>query len=155
MKRRIDTKRARAARTPIEDVDCGLLDLVLAVTFDRGELENLLSGAGLEHQGCRCHPGRSPIAHTHHAAHAGGPFARRLEGLLDVVQGSALARLERGDDLDEVLGDLSDLGGRADLAALAWAVCRSTRDDVEVLRPRFARALAIDAARALAARVAR
>lgn len=147
--------KALSAYVPLQEVRCDLLDLVLGLTYAPADLDELLLGLGWGHPGCQCHPGRGPIAHGHGLAHNGQAAARRLQTSLDVTHSASMLDLERRGAAAVTEALARDLWTHPRLAGLAWAVARSTRSDVEAIRPQFAKALALDAIRVLAREVRR
>lgn len=139
-----------AARLGIADVDCGLLDAVLALSFEPRELENLATRAGLETGACLCSRSRELTSTIHRACHQGGAFPRHLQRLLDVLHGRELTRLEEA-GFDACAGALvrGDLWEVPDLAGRLWAVATSGDPQAPLLRRFLGRALQLDALRAL------
>lgn len=140
-------------RTPIERVECGLLDAVLALSFEPRELENLLSGAGEPAPDCGCPGARGVISLAHRATHQGGALARRLEGLLDLLHARSLARLEELGPTHFAAETVArDLWAHPDLAGRVWALARCADPAAADLVRYLGRAVGLDALRALAAR---
>jgi hypothetical protein len=129
-------------RLPITDLDCVLLDAVLLLSFDAGELANLSQPEGGE-DACTC--GRRALDAVHRACHAGGPLARRIERSLDLVHRRSLERLGTeglrafgGELLGPQLSTVADLGGAL------WAVLGAPAPEAHALRAHLRRALVID-----------
>ncbi len=150
-RRRAATTPSAVARVPFDRVECPLLDAVLAMSFDAGELDNLLGDerAG----GCACPGPRAAIDAAHRAAHVpDGAAARRLERVLDTLHARELEALDALglDTATEVLVG-RDLARVPRLAGWVWAVARRADPDADGLRSYLVRALFLDGFRALGA----
>lgn len=78
----------------IWEVDCGLMDWILALSFDSGELANCFQSAGLDSTRCACLPdSTSAILLAHAASHQQSPLAELLERRLDCVHGAGMRGL--------------------------------------------------------------
>lgn len=137
-------------RLPIGQVDCDLLDAVLALGFEPRELENLASRAGLARGTCLCSPSRDLVSTIHRACHVEGPFPAHLQRLLDCLHRRELERLD-GEGFDAYASELvgSDLWSIPALPGRLWAVGTSAHPQAPVLRRYLVRSLQLDGLRAL------
>lgn len=142
-----------ATRLRIWEVDCGLLDAVLLLSFDPRELANLARAAGVEVPACACPDARSVVRTVHRACHEATPVALQLERLLDLVHRRALDAVQAY-GLDAFAAELTarDLWTVPHLASRLWAVLTCADPAADRVRAYLRGALAIDALRALAAR---
>lgn len=107
-------------RKRIWEVDCGLMDPILTLTFEARELQNLFSSAGQPLPRCACAPvAQSMVLATHAACHERhGLLANLVESQLDVVHSAAIEQLEQDGPgallhpLWEGAGVVRDLPGR-------------------------------------------
>jgi len=107
-------------RLRIWQVDCGLMDPILSLSFERRELENLFTSAGQPLPRCACAPlAQSMVLATHAACHERhGLLANLVESQLDVIHSAAIDQLdEEGPGpllhpLWEGRGVVGDLAGR-------------------------------------------
>lgn len=143
-----------ATRLRIWEVDCALLDAVLLMSFDARELANLARAAGVEVPACACPDARAVVRTVHRVCHGATPLALHLERLLDLVHGRAVDAL-RAYGLDAFAADLTgrDLWEVSHVSGRLWAVLTCADPAADRVRAYLRNAVAIDALRALAARV--
>ena len=142
-------------RLRIWDVECVLLDLVLAHAFDTDELSNLLHAHGVSVSPCRADTdGRKVLRAAHAACHTqNGPLARVLERNLDLLYRVALCELDLY-GLESVAQELlgRDLWDVPHLPGRIWAVLTCPDERAEGLRFHLKHALQLDGIRALLTR---
>lgn len=141
----------RHCRIRIWDVDCALLDAILALSFDPQELLNSCQSAEAEVSTCRClTPDHRAVVSVHRACHQPSRLAELTERRLDVVHRQALDRLELGIEslARELLG--ADLTRVPHLAGKLWAVATSSEPRAEALRRHLGAALNMAGLRLLA-----
>ncbi len=143
-----------AERLRIWEVDCTLLDAVLALSFDTEELLNCCFSAGVPIAACpqlrRTHRVRVAV---HRACHEDNALARLIERRLDYVHGlvgrppgargeDGVAALLGADPEREEGGGASllgaDLTATPDLAARLWALARDGSSAASRVRARVA-----------------
>lgn len=145
---RVEETTSPCDRVPIEQVDCDLLDVALALSFEWRELVNLVGAA----PGCACPTARSAVTLAHKAVHGNAAVARRLEAQLDLMHGAALDRLAaRGPHCIAAALVGRDLREARDLAGDVWALGSSADPDAAGLRRWVSRALFVDGLLALQA----
>lgn len=135
----------RPDRRPIWEVDCSLMDAILALSFERRELENVFAAAGVGlPEPCRCMPAsQAVILGAHALCHEDNHVSRVLCRQLDLMHARSIAALEaRGleDFLRPILlqpEDLPDLGGRL------WAIatCREEQAPLAIAQVRSSLAM--------------
>ena len=141
-------------RLRIWEVDCLLLDSILALSFEPEELLTRCQSAGVPLRLCDCASARQVLHAVHEASHADTPLARLVEHNLDVLHRASLERLEGGllEELhDELRG--ADLWSVADLAGKLWALATSSGEGLDPLRHHVRGAIVVDGLRLLAERV--
>lgn len=133
------------ARLRIWEVECPLLDAVLALSFDAGELVNCCQSAGVEVPEHAClAPEHLAVLSAHRACHEPSPLAHLLERRLDFVHAPALDLLEA-----EGIAALAEgfLGRRAaeveDLPGRLWALGTLAGDEHRSLRAHLRGVLAM------------
>ena len=123
------------ARLRIWEVDCTLLDAVLALSFDTEELLNCCFSAGVPIAACpqlrRAHRVRVAV---HRACHENNALSRLIERQLDYMHG-----LEGRDGAAEAAGlQGAALADEPELAARLWALARDGSAAASTLRARVA-----------------
>lgn len=141
-------------RQGITTTHCNLVDAVLLLSFDRGELLNLCSRHGVRLVGDEACPEDAAQAARclHRAAHERPEVARSLERTLDFLHGETFAALE-GFAPDALVRGLCELleSGRS-LAGTLWALTTLDGPGFSCLRTLALGRLAAFGAEALAAR---
>ena len=119
----------------IWEADCGLLDAVLALSFDAGELSNCCRSAGLDVPRCGVHDRAALVGTIHRACHAETPLALLIEHRLNLIHSQAIAMLER-DGLADLRHTLlhSDLRRVDQLAGVLWALTTCADPEADELR---------------------
>jgi len=141
-------------RRPIWEVDCGLMDAILALSFERRELENVFAAAEVSlPEPCRCMPAsQAVILGAHALCHEDNAVSRVLGRQLDLIHARSVARLEAlglAGFVRPVLlqpEDLSDLGGRL------WAIATSLDEGAQLAIAQVRASLAMGGIRLLAER---
>lgn len=126
------------ARLRIWEVDCTLLDAVLALSFDTEELLNCCFSAGVPIAACpqlrRAHRVRVAV---HRACHENNALSRLIERQLDYMHG-----LERRDGVEGARTlPGRELAAEPDLAARLWALARDASSAASTLRARVGASL--------------
>ena len=135
------------ARLTLDEVDCVLLDATLLLTFDDGELSNLL---GPERQAA---PGRTLVDRLHARCHRDGALARQVQAALDLVHGRAVRDLEAMGVADLGRALLArDLWAVDGLAGWLWALATTPGASADAVRAAVRRALVVDGLRSVRAR---
>ncbi len=142
------------ARRRIWEMECGLLDAVLALSFEPAELANLCQGEPSS-PGCTC-AARAVIRFAHARCHEPTPLARLLERNLDVLHRRELERLAAAglEEYGEALVT-ADLWAVPELAGRLWAVLRCEHPLGDELRRYLVGALSLDGLRLFAAEAGR
>ena len=126
------------ARLRIWEVDCTLLDAVLALSFDTEELLNCCFGAGVPIAACpslaRSHRVRVAV---HRACHENNALSRLIERRLDYVH----RRAAWADTHDGAALQGADLTATPDLGARLWALACDPSAEASTVRARVAAAL--------------
>ena len=125
-----------AARIRIWEVECPLLDAVLALSFDAGELANCCRSAGVELERHACvSPEHLAVLSAHRACHGPTPLAHLLERRLDFVHGAALDLFE-AEGLAAVANALVGVPLREvdDLPGRLWVLATLAGEEYQALR---------------------
>lgn len=140
----------------IWDVPCALLDAVLVLAFDEGELENLVTSAGVRVDACLGARSAAVVGVVHRASHRDGPLARRVEKTLDYRFAGLKRECERIGVEAFAAGRLVDAGcSPEEFAGSLWAVATSAEPRARCVTAQANRGVMLEAFECLRQRLLR
>ena len=117
-------------KTPISEIRCLAVDLVLLGCFEWRELANLLQQAGLPVPSC-CADGlpRAVLRQAHCATHRVCAFTRLIEHQLDFLNAQAMRKIGSSEACDLAKQFHREGIPAEDLPSVVWALAREPRTE--------------------------